>query len=568
MLRKGVGIGSVATLILGVLTASLFVGVSTAGDLGGAIKTGFEMVNKKTDYQLDVTNYTVNGKEVQPDEVLSQAALFVYQRASNDGCKKGGGKDPNVYEQYTAKKDGRGGHDSYISKNGFPALTKTYLTDRPPCVGTASGLSNDITANLIGSDTGNDMEGIYSRVAFEIPESANNGKPIILEDGGDTWLEKHILAASTKGWDQSVKDSCFGSQKGTGNEFMIFFAGTHNRRSSYPIQEASADVSNRDINPYCDEKTPGRAGVYDDDSVESSSKTSKLDNAEVMLCPGDEGYIQMNKGSATNDGEAGEGYGHDEGKYPHIVITEPNPRCALTPQVRKEDAVGGILITAQDANDLIGDHYPVFANPDFLRLSNTNIDPKKAKFDLFKFEGSQETIEWDEWDDSGDFHVTRQNKNRCAIGLFEDDMAQSEDGYIEMKPGTIIPKSGDFPTSGVTLKDLQDDDNGVISQPDVITIWNRLTGQSGSSDEGLTGEKLNYDIRSGILERFQGHLKYKMYGDLLCANIDGDAYMEWAMCHQSLADDYAWIKNGVDAGGTHYECGYSGANPSNEWSPS
>lgn len=284
--------------------------VVTGGALGDAIKEGLGLAKKKTDFRIDVSE----------KDMLSNASQFVYHRASNDGCLEDG-KKPTVPKQNKGK---------LSNVEGYPELADTYLGQKPSCSATGATIIGGEKKDIV-YETGGDMEGAYSRVSFEIKGEG----PIVLRSSGDTWLEKHLLAVSKNSLEESLISECskdflesiadaflssFGGDTearhvGTGNYFVGYFVpdDVDDRAEPWLRDELNKGV-------YCRKWDPEKSG---DVTVVASPVGKKFDSKpqELKLCPGDEGYIQMNKGSADNTDEAGEEFTGGAYTFPHIVIT-------------------------------------------------------------------------------------------------------------------------------------------------------------------------------------------------------------------------------------------------------
>ena len=321
------GIGGILKLTLALMTASLFISVSTVGDLSEAITESFENIQNATDYTV----------EVEDGETLSQAAKFVRQRAGNDGCKE---ENSDVYGFNTVPQQNDNG--------GYPALSDSYLGQKPNCFGTASTLARgdgvvDSAKSAIYEE-GQDMEGIYSRVRFEVTE------PIAIttseeSNGSNTWLENRIVGASRQGFTENILNhqECrnlgdsehLSAYLGMGDHFVMYFqpdeASEEPHRADKWMQEFADRLKDR---AYCHPE----GELYEVQQITISeldqhpviSATRRLEN-KIVLCPGDRGYIQMNKETPVSRGEVGESWLTMAGNYPHIQIenlgTSTNSTC-------------------------------------------------------------------------------------------------------------------------------------------------------------------------------------------------------------------------------------------------
>ncbi|MFB6190388.1 MAG: hypothetical protein ABEJ91_02340 [Candidatus Nanohaloarchaea archaeon] len=302
--------------------------VATGGALGDSIKMGLSKSKNNTDYRIDI----------EGEHRLSDAALFVYHRASNDGCEKNGA-GPTVPEQNRGEisnpDKGLTGEDwlpsSFSYDGGYPALTDTYLGLKPSCnsgVTTPLGTGWGDAISPVAS-SGGDMEGDYSRVSFEVKK-----KVTLNARSPDTWLEDHLIGVGRGGsFYSKVASSCqaYGDDLLVGyewayedvnNNYVLIF------KPDVPDSRANDWIGNRLSGPlYCD----GCASLGWDCLVAPVEKKFPENHFKVTLCPGDRGYIQMNKGKKhsgkgpLNRGEAIEQstslFTGGEGAYPFIQIS-------------------------------------------------------------------------------------------------------------------------------------------------------------------------------------------------------------------------------------------------------
>lgn len=372
--RKGIGTGTIMKLTLALMVASLFIGAGTVGSLGTALEEGFDSMGESTDYVIDL-----NAKnEDEAKTKLSQAALFVRQRAGNRGCKEDA--DEGAYKSVP----------KYLSDNpdGYEALQDTYIGAHPTCTASTSTLARGIQGGM--QELGQDQEGIYSRVAFRVTGDSENDDHEINLDSGDpeTWLEGHdtgagITAIKDGSLESSTQGSCsqdilgaavegagYGAAIGaaggpvsiTGGAKIGFvvggsyeaingarFVGTGNR---WVIFVRPDNMDNR-VNKWVGNAQNGGNSYGYQNRLYCHARTDSVDwsnffdggpvvrsplrgayrnhynqNVEMTLCPGDEGYIQMNKGSPQNDAEAGADILSGAEKYPYIEITEKGSDCA------------------------------------------------------------------------------------------------------------------------------------------------------------------------------------------------------------------------------------------------
>lgn len=359
--RNGiVGVGVVMSAMLGILVLGLAVGIaSPGGSMFESISEGLGLVDEQVGSTITV----------EDKQTLSDAAKYVHDRASNNGCSEGGAVDQQ-------NKDG-----------GYEGLEGTYLGLKPPCAGMSGTIATE-KKNAVGYDTGNDMEGVFSRVNFKISDDVEDGKIILDTNQDSSWLENHIRGAAKGTFYERTIETCgqdaidagiaagaaggsagalacgggaslvlpgigtvaagavcgtagaiigFGSTLvadsvagarfvGTKDYYNVFFAADDvDDRALWSLKDASNyDFSN---SLYCYSMSDEMMNA---DFSELDFKRSPLLAAyqdqggeqKILLCPGDEGYIQVNKGKPQNDGEAGEGKTGWAYKYPYIQVTE------------------------------------------------------------------------------------------------------------------------------------------------------------------------------------------------------------------------------------------------------
>ncbi|MFC4359244.1 hypothetical protein ACFO0N_14960 [Halobium salinum] len=356
------GINTILVLVGALMFAGLIGTLFTNSPLEKAIWQGQEITKKNSDFTIEIKG----DGDITPDQQLSDLALYVYHRASNDGCAEGpykkslGLKGPTVWKQNNNKiKKWRNGVPQTANDGegqaGYPGLKGSYLTQYPKCYG-AEDTGIRVTEGSATGKLGQDMEGIYSREYFEIKgkkkvvliagNEQSSGSQITgskpSKDRGDTWLEKNFILASKTSF-KTRTASCQSDEKfhGTRQNFALYFNGdVPDNRAGVWMSDSPKKGGIGDKQPYCGDKTKKKPHV-DPFLAGSTDKP-----ASVILCPGDKGYIQMNKGKdPTNDGEAGETVGSsieesgEAAKYGFIQITELGKNCADDRAISIENAV-------------------------------------------------------------------------------------------------------------------------------------------------------------------------------------------------------------------------------------
>ncbi len=300
-MSSGMGIGTVLGLVLGILVLfTLFTGI-VSGGLGDSIREGMGLLGDKTDFTV----------EVRDKQTLSNISKYVYDRASNDGC--------------ASLEDG-GAVAKQNENGGYPGLEGTYLTRYPKC----RALSSSPAAGIGGAlqEQGMDSEGIFSRVMFKIPDE-DDVEPITLyshvHPEADSYLEKQLLVASKESLENAVSSCSTVTQRyvGTGDYYLVFFNGEDvSSRSSVWVRDPGGALENR---IYCNDNINIKPRKLDNFMQKSPVGDVFLNNDEykstIKLCPGDKGYVQMNKDKPLHEGEAGENLGGNANSYPFIQIT-------------------------------------------------------------------------------------------------------------------------------------------------------------------------------------------------------------------------------------------------------
>jgi hypothetical protein len=294
--------------------------VATTGALGDSIDQGLSSSEKETDYRIDITE----------KNRLSDAALFVFHRGSKNGCRPSGAS-PTVPQQNNNEIDnpdiGLTGEEWYTADydGGYPALADTYIGLKPSCIGGSSTPAGTGIGGLSPmTSSGGDLEGIYGRVSFEVQE-----KVTLDARNPDTWLERQLIGVGRGGsFYSKLRPSCknFVETAFVGHEwayvdvrqeYVLIF------KPDVPDSRANDWLGNYDVDDglYCDHCT----GIA---CLNAPIKREVPDNHfRVTLCPGDRGYIQMNKAKKqgadgpNNRDEAGQvSTSGAESSYPFIQI--------------------------------------------------------------------------------------------------------------------------------------------------------------------------------------------------------------------------------------------------------
>ncbi|MFQ3307839.1 MAG: hypothetical protein ACI977_000050 [Candidatus Nanohaloarchaea archaeon] len=506
--KKGAGIRMVGGILLGLLTLSVVSTTVVSGGLGSSIKEGFNLIEGNVDYTVDVEET----EQASAKEVISDAAKFSYQRAVS--CE-------NVQQQ---NQDG-----------GYPGLAHTYLGQTPECQGASETWARP-GEEIKPGESGNDMEGKYSKVNFEVTSE----EPIILdESAGEVWLEKGRIAGAARGsFEDRISQSCTqsdiedgdagavvgsvasgvgfytgaslgaavgtavlpiggtivgGAVGGTVGGAIGWFAGSESFDAEYIgsgdaftfyfqpqvgdiramfLEGAGSMPGDFSDSIYCSSWTD-RTGeslesdaIYIDASALNTARRSM--ESYVVLCPGDKGYIQTNKQSPTNDGEAGE----------NLILAKRFPYIEITSKGSCED--GNI-----DFNGVV----PSSAAPgQDLRITGT-----ASNYRVFDLQGAK---------------LEGNMASSCDVKI------GNPAGTVRFKKGATINAQGELPP---------------LYSTDIYT--ENLNEENREFYNNIYLDGSNIESASPLLVSYRdGSIDNEMYGDLLCANPSGQFNAMWYPC--------------------------------------
>lgn len=506
MLRKGALESGLGEILLTVLVAAVISG-ALFGPLGSQIGEGFQEAEQFTDITTEIT--------VSNSETLGEAAQYSFWRAW--GCDK-------------------------VQGESFPGLKSTNLTEdgQMPCAGAGGTIAAG--AQNLWTNTGNDMEGKYSRINFVVNET------IILETGnafGPDGKDAVLLGASTgdgdrTGYSDWVKGGCLGyryvNPSWIGNWdygppysfYSVFFknGGGSDRITRHSSQDTQAMTFEDMINDgkfsnglYCDPITGERlAGLQEEVGFTGSdaSTTRGEQYLTIKLCPGDKGYVEARKGNPTNPGEA-----TGNNLYGMIQITQMNgSTCG-------ENFIPSVPEGATTRGNML-----------FVYMDADNAYPSLVNFKLFD---STEGIDVD-FDQGDDLHPPASDM--CRVNIEEDDPIVDDKGsYVDFREGSTLPQSGTFPTV---------DNDNVTDYAFTTGNLNPVPGELDGDDvyDDLTEHGMNGYVLGGDYGLLAGNPndKMTMHGDLLCGTPDGSEYAKWIMCDPSEP-----IKE-IEVNGDNWQC--------------
>lgn len=351
MLRKGALESGLGEIILTVLTASVIAGVMF-GPLGAKMGEGFEEAQDFTNVADEVV--------IDNSDEFGELAHYVFWRAWN--CDE--------LESWTFQTD-KLKDTGYVEDNG-----------QGLCAGASSTISRGFK-EIITGESGQDMEGKYGRVEFEINESftLDTGRGFGV-GGGTDYGDSAVLLGVATGYSEvygvNVNNE-YGKQEystwiaggctryldaddmrdhaqdpsddGEGppySAYTFFFEnGPSDDRvtrinNGETFDDRYHDLKSRVLGSeylYCSRTattTPALAAPlkrHGFDRAISGEHTSphSYGHVEVQLCKGDKGYIETRKKKPTISGEAGNnlaiGQINNDNLYGVIQITDKGPDC-------------------------------------------------------------------------------------------------------------------------------------------------------------------------------------------------------------------------------------------------
>ena len=322
MASKGLGIQTILVLTAAVLFFGLIVTIYTESPLRDLIDEGADTVGDSTGHVI----------EVEDRDTFSDLAMLSIHRASYRGCKGVGEENPDnpgiVKRQIDGEQLGIDIKDSWYQDHGedgwgYPYLSGTYLGQEPGCAGADDTLMKDISPGL---QTGQDMEGVFSRERFRVPDDTKKIK--LNAENPDTWIEDKIVAASRNPYRQDARCDEGGVN---GVSSRGFLSGGEQAGQALQSDDPRftihfrPEVDDDRARWMYDDVLERDSGMYCSSGVDSILKEKLKPRGRYYLCPGDEGFIQVNKGEPLNDGESG-----NLELFPHIEITnvDPEQECA------------------------------------------------------------------------------------------------------------------------------------------------------------------------------------------------------------------------------------------------
>jgi hypothetical protein len=535
---KGLAIDTAYELVLVILVGGI-VAVALGGPIMDQMEQGFGLLGEM--------NTGGNRINVSNRATLSQATLYVYQRASNDGCfdpdsSSSSYDSPTVPEQV----DGDLTPPEGIDEAGYPALQDTYLTSEPPCTATQD-------------PEGRDMEGTYSRVNFVIDETRSD--PIVV-GGGNEWMDdkaqgavrgsiydrtkaqcsKDVLDAAVNGGatgmvigatasggnpiitlgtttlgmaGATISEAASAGYIGTNNNFLVYFPESisDTRSDSWLSDADEQDFSER---IYCyglDSNIDLKGGSLVSSPLDQTYNHDFGNDVIIKLCPGDRGYIQMNKQSPQNKGEAGEDWGSAHNFLFMEVTSTKTDSCGgpsvATPSELNEQNLQQLSSTP-DSHDFGDGNTQVLED----RSNGVMFTPSDSS-------GNDEMV-WDnlpsgdkefevtvEFQDRGHFRIDAENSNGRVTNVNTD--ARGQDKFW-MYCYVCDDQSSNFQDPGGTSGDRY----GIV--------WNYQSGEEYTFILRRNGDDVEWEIKDSI-----GNTEYffsKEMNDF--TEIQVEAWDDWA----------------------------------------
>lgn len=409
-MSKGLAVQFAAVMISGIVAA----GILSAAIEGPIQDTLLEGLTTTED-SLDEYSGTIEIKDVgsyTAEERLSQAAEFVYHRAR--GCSEVKDEYPALQDSpYTSSPDCGGFKTPNPAKRiegsandfeGYAGSVKFRVTGNEPVVLATSEEAAQRAADTYGATDG----------------AGDPSEPDVIPEAKNTWLEDHLLSASKNSYAETIRSSCpadpYGGFDSPEDQYNIFFATAEEPDGRV---DGWMDENNIEEYVFC-------GGAGDKPPVYNKFEDPDV-GVIVQLCPGDEGYIQVNKGSGKpfQEGEAGAPAGGTatgaQGFWPFIEITKLGstdrescgrvssdpPELSVEFERRDPSGVGSpndvISVRSTVENRRVNDDYFEFflakqpgKNQEELRLADnpTNVDGWKSKLrDIESGESREVTLE-------------------------------------------------------------------------------------------------------------------------------------------------------------------------------
>lgn len=527
-MKGSVSLGVIIAVVVGFSAAAVVIVSYVEGPLADVIEEGRTQMEMRTDHTIDV----------EKKQDLSDLSMLVYHRASNDGCKYsvddsgqmtcGSEQHPTICHQINGKYETDDSvpddvYWDYGEEGGYPGLAGSYLGRFPRCASTGS---TGLVGNGAGAtqQTGYDMEGIFSRESFRITDEAG---PITLRansprEEAESYLDYKLAGFSKRSFEYWT--SCQTEYRPGTKRIGLFF-------------DVDKDLSGRVGNPMGNEEgNPagsdwiqslgryqwGESSQYDFEakggpycSPSSWPETGNGEPREITLCPGDKGYIQMNKGSPTNEGEAAESQGNAP-NYAYIQITS----------VEQESCKD--LSPSQPGGQT---HSPYMG----MKVNYNKYPGSMKKIGLAQYKSKNNGFNPSAFPDPTPNQCVLRFKDVDGLGG-DDKTGKDDEGQVIFWNGTLVEQNSGFPSlssSNVAWYNFRSNfDTGVTSEMGSGDLYRDKIAEIGFSGESV--ETKEFDFLTGQLS--QGGQRFMPYGDLICGNYlgDSDTRSEWAVCDESL----------------------------------
>ncbi|MFB6158783.1 MAG: hypothetical protein ABEJ95_03930 [Candidatus Nanohalobium sp.] len=511
--RKGLGFRALVTMAVTMITVTVLAATWTTGLVNDTLTQGQNKIENQQN--------TLSGQiQIKNKETLADAARYVWDRATE--CSK-------------VKKQNK--------KGGYPGLKDTYLGKKPKCSGMSVLNPTDPVKAITGS--GNDMEGKFSKIKFQIkkPIKLNSttqyGNP---DPQGNkftyiTTAQKHEYYQITTAQCNSVKEdgkffppfptrqqssqkpyayiitsSTDGSKRVTATKSSWTWEQFKQKYSQGQLQQTPQGI-------YCNKNAEGRplVGTIKGPINELFKRNSMEGSVTLQLCPGDKGFIQVNKKKPQNDGEVSDSIGGTtyEKRFGFIQLTSLGESCSggsakpAPPDIPPSATTSGSILRVE----VNVDNYPKTGERFRLYDERTHIGT-----------GSRAPV------------LTPPNdKNLCKLSLREVDSFATigtyhDDGRVLFNQGAKIERNGVFPdkdSNSIVRTNWQIDyRDGENKRGELLAedLYDELMSTGFTNDRIAREFKLLEDSKE------EGKDLFNLYGDMICGTSNGAARAKWHVC--------------------------------------
>lgn len=566
---KGMGIEKITALV-GVMIAGGFMVAIFAGPMLAAAQSGQSELNNVVNQNRTIA--------IETASELADASHYVWDRAH--GCDK-------VRQRYG-------------SSGGYPGLADTPYTKYPPCVdsiraseqggvfqsiaGATSAYDDGLIGDAAGAlydrlDGGTDMEAKHGRIYFTIQEeieltSFEKGYDNVNAPNYDFFT---LAVSEEKSYldrveESNCEDRLADPSEGTEGFLLAFdedsgadagnrVATIDNNGQGKTVEGIEDEKDNKwlvSAYPYCKEKLFIQA--YLSHGAIREHFNGNAGRVEAKLCPGDRGYIQVNKNVPKNFEEANApseergvvGLALGESYHPFIQITHTTDESCNNPDADNPSPTDRVsdITSLESPSSGWGD---------------VNWRGKQLEIHASADNPSQPTrIDIDDDSDIGDL-------KGCQIKIVDD--SSGEVGVVNFTASqdkdevTPIFRTGGLPPRHE--EDSKDDGSNLDDNSNAETIYEDLVFDGRSIPRPDT----NPDRHLGaIMTGENGNSRMVLWRDMLCIDASVDTSQkngEWVMCggsdnhHFPASPDHWTCIDGKDDG-SYNDGWYPQEQPRNE----